>query len=140
MSDLVRGDTPRVLNAVPTVALYGALNALFNLALAMRVTVLRRREGVSVGVGGSKPLELGVRIHANNAEYVPLALVLLLIAELSGGASLGLHLLGGTLLLARVLHAVGMPRRAPNLPRALGTGLTWTIIGVNAVWLLFLRG
>ena len=47
--------------------------------------------------------------------------------------------LGGTLLLARVLHAVGMPLRAPNLPRALGTGLTWTVIGVNAVWLLFLR-
>lgn len=124
---------------VPIVALYGALNAIFNVILATRVTGVRRSSKKSIGFDGDEALLVAGRVHSNNAEYVPLALVLLLVAELSGGGSLWLHVLGGTLLLARVLHAVGMPLRAPNLPRALGTGLTWTVIGVNAVWLLFLR-
>ena len=122
-----------------TIALYGALNALYNIFLASRVSNSRMREKVSVGMGTSRPLEIASRTHGNNAEYLPLALVLLLIAELMGGHSAALHALGGGFLVARVLHAIGMPRKAPNFFRFTGTAVTWTVIAGTAVWLLVLR-
>lgn len=125
--------------AVPVVALYAALNAIWNIALAARVSSLRRRERVSIGVGTSKPLEIAVRTHANNAEFVPMALVLLLIAELMGGSSFWLHVAGGSLLVGRVLHVIGMPRRSPNPGRFIGTALTWTTIVGSACWCIALR-
>lgn len=124
---------------VPVVALYGALNAIFNVFLANNVSTVRRKEKVGLGLGSSKDLETAVRVHANNAEFVPLALVMLLIAELMGGSSLVLHCLGGTLLVARVLHAIGLPRKAPNVPRFAGTALTWMMIVGTSVWVLVLR-
>lgn len=125
---------------VPVVALYGSLNAILNVYLANQVSTNRRKEKVSVGLGqNNKALELRVRIHANNAEFVPLALVMLLIAELAGGASMWLHVLGGTLLVARVFHMIGMPMKAPNFFRASGTALTWGMILATSVWLLAMR-
>lgn len=120
-------------------ALYGALNAMLNVFLANRVSTLRRREKVGLGTGESKELLVAVRAHANNAEFVPLALVMLLLAELCGGPSLWLHVAGGLLFTARVAHAIGMPRRAPNVFRFMGTAVTWVGIVAVALWLLWLR-
>jgi uncharacterized protein len=126
--------------AMPVVtALYGALNALFNIYLANRVSTARRTEKVSIGHGESSALLLAARIHANNAEFVPLGIVVLLLAELCGGSSVMLHVLGGSLFVARVFHMIGMPRRAPNFFRVTGTGLTWGMIGVTSAYLLWLR-
>ncbi|HQY60946.1 MAG: MAPEG family protein [Myxococcales bacterium] len=126
--------------AIPTVtALYGALNALLNIALANQVSSGRRRERIGVGTGESRDLLLAVRIHANNAEFVPLALVMLLLAELCGGGSLGLHVAGGALLVSRVAHALGMPRPAPNALRFFGTAGTWGMIVGMSCWVLWLR-
>src|SRR5688500_8673565 len=101
--------------ATPTMpvvtALYGGLNALFNIYLANRVSNARRREKVSIGHGESEALLLAARIHANNAEFVPLAVVVLLLAELCGGSSFVLHILGGSLLVGRVFHMLGMPMK-----------------------------
>jgi uncharacterized protein len=125
---------------IPTVtALYGSLNAILNVALANRVSSIRRRDKVSIGVGSSKALELAIRIHANNAEFVPLAIVMLLLAELCNGASVWLHVAGGTLLVARLAHVVGMPRPAPNVFRVFGTAATWIGISALAAWVLWLR-
>lgn len=126
--------------ATPIVtALYGALNAMLNIALANRVSSGRRRERIGVGTGDSKELLLAVRIHANNAEFVPLALVMLLLAELCGGGSVGLHVAGGVLLVSRLAHALGMPRPAPNALRFFGTGATWAMIVGVSCWVLWLR-
>ncbi len=126
--------------AIPTVtALYGSLNAILNIALANRVSNLRRRDKVGIGTGDSKDLELAVRIHANNAEFVPLAILMLLLAELCGGSSLWLHVAGGLLLTARLSHAFGMPRPAPNVFRFAGTAVTWTGIVAVSLWVLWLR-
>ena len=93
----------------PTItALYAALNAILNIFLASNVSTARRKHKVSIGHGDSPELLLAARIHSNNAEFVPLAIVMLLIAELLGGASVIIHACGGLLLLARVAHAIGM--------------------------------
>jgi uncharacterized membrane protein YecN with MAPEG domain len=127
--------------SVPVVALYGALNAIFNVLLAVRVSGGRMKEKVSIGpsMGASKALDVMIRTHGNNAEFVPLALLLLLIAELMGGSSTALHALGGTLFVARISHAIGMPRRAPNVFRATGATLTSLLIVGVSVWLLVMR-
>ncbi len=120
-------------------ALYAALNAVLNIVLASRVSNLRRRDKVSVGAGDSKELLVAIRTHANNAEFVPFALLLMLIAELLGAASMPLHVYGGLLFAARVLHVVGMPRRAPNPYRFVGVGLTWLLIVGSSAYVLWLR-
>ena len=128
-----------IMSAMPVVtALYGSLRPPRHRARS-RVSAIRMRERVALGDGASKVLTVAVRTHANNAESVPLALVLLLLAELCGGASFWLHVAGGSLLVARIMHAVGMPRPAPNVFRFVGTAVTWIGIAAIACWVLWLR-
>ena len=119
--------------AVPITALYGAILGVFNVALAANVSRVRGKVQIFLGTGDSEELALAVRRHANNAEYVPLALVLLLTAELAGGASGVLHGVGGALVLGRLLHAVGIGVK-PSAPRALGALLTWLAIAAAGVY------
>jgi uncharacterized membrane protein YecN with MAPEG domain len=124
---------------VPIVALYGGLNAVFNIFLALRVSNARRATRTSVGLTEDKVLLLANRAHGNNAEFVPLAIVMLLICELQGGSSVALHSMGGALLVARVLHFVGLPMKAPNPPRFAGTAITWLLIVGAAIYGIVLR-
>ncbi len=120
---------------VPVVALYAPLNAFLNIGLASNVVRHRTRGEKDTDKG----LALAVRIHGNNAEFVPLALLMMLIAELCDGDSLRLHVAGGVLLLARVSHALGMPLKAPNAPRTLGVVATWGTILWLSIYCLQLR-
>lgn len=128
-----------MLHVVPITALYAALNALLNVALAAQVVRLRLTEKVSLGHGDSKKLLQAARIHGNNSEYVPLALIMILICELCGGKSMPLHVFGGLLFTGRILHAMGIPRRPPNPFRAGGVVLTLLVIIGASGYALFLR-
>jgi len=126
--------------SVPVVALYGALNAFLNIGLALVVSRVRGLQKVSLGHGESPIVLKAVRAHGNNAEFVPLALVMLLIAELMGGSSMWLHVLGGTLTVARIAQAIGIyQEKAPNAARFVGTAATWVMILATAVYVLLLR-
>jgi uncharacterized membrane protein YecN with MAPEG domain len=103
-----------------------ALGALF-VILSLRV-ILARRE-MNQGNGGDPDLERRIRVHSNFAEYVPLALLLLGMAELRGASSIGLHCLCALLLAGRVFHAVGLSYPATdNMGRILGMGGTQTAL------------
>ena len=126
--------------SVPVVALYGALNAFLNIGLALVVSRVRGSQKVSLGHGESPVMLKAVRAHGNNAEFVPLALVMLLIAELMGGSSLWLHVLGGSLTVARIAQPIGIyQEKAPNAARFIGTAVTWVMILATAVYVLLLR-
>jgi len=126
--------------SAPTItALYAALNGILNIYLANRVSSVRGKAKVGIGTGGSSEVEVAVRIHGNNAEFVPFALLLMLLAELCGGSSAPLHVYGGLLFVARLLHPLGMARPAPNVFRVVGTALTYVGIVAIAGWLLWLR-
>ena len=120
--------------AVPITALYGAIHAVLSVALAADVTRTRAKHAVFLGAENPEVL-LASRRHGNNAEYVPLALVLLLTAELSGGASTVLHGIGAALTLGRVLHPIGIAA-VPKPPRAIGAVLTWLSIVTAGVYAL----
>ena len=126
--------------AVPVIALYGPLNAFLNIYLANEVSRARRKNKVALGHGESIEVLRASRAHGNNAEFVPLALVMFLIVELMGGKSVVLHVLGGSLLFARLLQAVGIHQeKTPNAARFIGTGLTWTLIVAAGVYAIVLR-
>lgn len=70
-----------------------------------------------------------VRVHGNAAEYVPIALLLMLLCELNGGPSAWPHVAGVTFVVARLVHARALGRNAvPNSSRAVGQTLTWLVI------------
>lgn len=120
-------------------ALYAGLLAILYLVLAGRVVAQRRRARVGLGTGGDTALERAVRVHGNFAEYVPLFLVLLLLAELGGAAGTFLHALGAAFFLARIGHALGLGQSSgTSRGRFLGTLVSWVVILVLAVANLWL--
>lgn len=117
------------MNALPITSVYAALCALLMLYLAFRVVQVRRSEKIGIGVGDNRTLERRVRIHANAAENVPIALILLALVEVSQIPAAGVHLAGVSLLLARSLHAYGMTRSSGHsFGRFYGVLLTWIVI------------
>jgi uncharacterized membrane protein YecN with MAPEG domain len=95
---------------VPITALYAGLLALVMLALALRVIRLRWKLRVGIGDGGDKAMSRAIRVHANATEHVPIALLLLLVAELNRASPTLLHACGLVLVAARILHAMGLGR------------------------------
>lgn len=83
------------------------LTALF-LVLSIRVIAERRGNRFAYGNNDSHRIEAKIRAHGNWAEYVPISLLLLLMAELQGVGATWLHLTGVILLIGRVLHGFGM--------------------------------
>jgi uncharacterized membrane protein YecN with MAPEG domain len=63
----------------------------------------------------------------------------MLLAELCGGNAIALHVFGGFLLLARVLHPIGLPLKSPNPYRFLGVAITWAVVVGCAGYVLYLR-
>lgn len=119
--------------ALPITALYGALHAVFNVALAANVSRLRGKADVFIGAGTSEVLHVAIRRHGNHAEYVALALVLMVIAELGGGSATMLHGVGIAFTLGRIAHAIGVGVR-PSAPRAIGALLTWVALAVAGIY------
>jgi len=123
--------------ALPVTLLYGGLLGLLVTLLGANVSRLR---GLTVGVSTPLPHEMirPVRAHGNATEWVPLGLLLLAVIEASGaGTRFTLHLAGGALLLARVLHAAGVLGR--NKASLAGAGLTYLVMLVLSVWAIALR-
>ena len=87
---------------------YGAVLALFYIFLSSRVIRSRVAARVKIGTGGNPGLERRMRIHANFAEYVPLALLLLFFMEAQGRAAWLLHVLCIALVIARFGHAYAL--------------------------------
>lgn len=126
------------LMAVPVTALYGAVNVLLTLALGMNVSRLRGKYKQPSGDGGHAELAVAIRAHGNNAEHVPLLLIVLLAAELSGGSSTMLHVFGGALIVSRVLHAVGLLQRKGAI-QVSGALSTYVLQAALPIYLLILR-
>ena len=96
---------------VPITALFAIVLTLIGSYLAFRAGGLRGKTKVSVGDGGNPELLLEMRRHANFAEFVPLALILMAVVELNGGSAGLLYGAGGLLVLARINR--GVDREAP---------------------------
>ena len=123
----------------PTATLtHAAILGLIYVVLSVQVVLARTSGKVNLGSGetpeaassemAATPLYVAVRCHANFAEYVPLALLLIALIELRTGPTLMVKLLGAALVLARIMHPVGMRMKAPNPFRAGGFALTLIVL------------
>jgi uncharacterized membrane protein YecN with MAPEG domain len=87
---------------------YLALLGLVYAALALQVVRLRRGNRVTFGDGENVRLRSAIRVHANFVEYVPIIALLVAMLEMSGVPAIRVHALMGALLVARLLHPLGM--------------------------------
>ena len=116
---------------------YAGILALIYVILALRVTRLRGLARVGIGSGGDAWLERAIRAHANWAEYVPLALILLGFMEMQRNSAYLLHILSIALILGRLIHAVNISREGENGSiRVLAMTLTFAVLIIAAIILI----
>jgi len=119
-------------------SLYAAIFGLLAALLTVRVILGRVRTGIQTGDGGDAPLAQAIRAHANFAEQVPLALLLIVLVETTGAATLWVHALGITLLLARSINAWGLSHSlGATTPRQAGAGLTILVVAAASLLLAY---
>jgi uncharacterized membrane protein YecN with MAPEG domain len=92
-------------------ATYLAVLSLLYAALGFQVARLRRGNRVVFGDGENMKLRSAIRAHAHFAEYVPIIALMVAMLEMSGSPAIEVHVLMGTLLVARLLHPFGMYAR-----------------------------
>jgi hypothetical protein len=120
--------------SVSITALYAGILALIVIALAVNVTVHRVKLRVPLGDGGNAEMRRMIRLHGNAAEYIPLAIALMLIYELNSGSHLSLHVIGIALIAGRVIQTWGMwATDQTNRGRQIGQSLTWLSVAALAV-------
>jgi uncharacterized membrane protein YecN with MAPEG domain len=121
------------------ISITAALLAFLFIVLSFRVIKLRRSRRVAIGAGGDAALERAMRVHANFAEYVPFALVLLILCALRGLPDVLLAALCAVLFLGRAVHAYGVSQVKEDFRlRVAGMMATFGVIGSSALALLVL--
>jgi uncharacterized protein len=133
------------MSPLPVTLLTASILALLFVFLSLRVVQSRLSTKISMGLGEQSSVKIGsdtsapklmvtARTHGNFAEYVPISLLLLGFIEISRGNHKLVIALGGILILSRLLHAIGMTMKAPNLFRVGGVALQWTMLMVAGVY------
>jgi hypothetical protein len=127
-------------SSIYSFGIYAALNALIMLVLSVLVVRARVATQTTIGDGGKAEMAGPLRAHANNAEYVPMALILLwALASPLGGSVWMIHGVGASLTVGRILHAIGLTgSTGPSTLRLIGTTLTWVsfIVGIASIFYL----
>ncbi len=114
------------MNAILVTSVYAAVLALFMIALSSHVSMQRGKANVSILDGGNAELQLRMRRHGNFIENVPLALLLMALAELDGVGHNWIHAAGMLLVVGRILHAMGLSADRATPLRLVG-GLSSTL-------------
>lgn len=89
----------------PITTLSASLLALIFISISIRIIKLRYKHQISIGSGGNEQLARIIRGHGNFAEYVPIALILMLCAEANQANPMILGGLAVIFVLGRLLHA-----------------------------------
>jgi uncharacterized membrane protein YecN with MAPEG domain len=89
---------------------YAAALGLLGAALTINVIVNRTRAQATAGDGGAPNLAQAIRAHCNFVEQAPLALIVIVLAEVAGARPLMISLLGAGLVISRVVAALALTR------------------------------
>jgi uncharacterized membrane protein YecN with MAPEG domain len=108
---------------LPVTSLIAALAAAALIPLSISVSFRRMKVGTGVGTGDDETLLRRIRAQGNFTEYVPLALILLALAEYRQASEFMLWTMAGLLVAGRGLHYAGMitGSTAIRAPGMLGT-------------------
>lgn len=120
--------------------LYAGLLGIIFLGLSFLVIRQRLINKVGVGHGKNESVMRAVRVHGNFAEYVPMALVMMAIAESTlwfENTPYILHGLGILLVLGRLSHAYGLSKTVDtSWGRFAGMITTFLVLLVLSVLLI----
>lgn len=106
-------------------------------ALWIGVTSSRSAVNASIGDAGSPELLLKIRRHGNFIEWVPLVLILMILAEAQGAGRLWLHAAGALLLIGRIAHPFGLKIDNAGHPlRYVGNGTNIFAVAILAIALI----
>lgn len=113
--------------------LYAAILAGLLVYLSVRVIAVRRAGKIGFGDGGDANLIRRIRAHGNLAEYAPMGVLLMALAEGGGTGAMVVHLIGIVLVGGRLLHAIGVSAD-PGIVlfRVAGMALTFTALIAGA--------
>jgi len=124
-----------------TTAFYAAIFALFYVGLSSWVIMARFADRVPHGDGGcDSGLQKRIRAHGNFIEFVPIGLILIGLLETSGASHACIQTLLIILLIARIIHPVGMFAPRNSLRQFICRGgsiiATLVVLSIAAVALL----
>lgn len=108
---------------LPITSILVGVCALMSVALALPVSLRRRKLKVGRGDGGDAQLAAMIRAHGNFIEYAALGLLAVAFVEAGGWDAVNVWTVGGLLVGGRVIHALGMIANSTPL-RALATVMT----------------
>src|SRR5690242_9920345 len=118
--------------------LYVGLCALIFVVLSARVIRSRHLRQVNLGHGSHADLETAVRVHGNFAEYVPFALLVIVLVEAAGFSRYWIHALGIALVVGRLAHAQGLgAAKQPSTGRIIGVTLTFAVLAIGGALLVW---
>jgi uncharacterized membrane protein YecN with MAPEG domain len=118
--------------------LYAGILVLWFLVLSVRVIKHRGNTKIFLNDGGNVGMARVIRGHANFAEYVPLALLLMAMLELSHFSIYALHAMGIVLVVARLLHGYALSFSEQFMfGRVAGAALTFLVLLIEAVLCLY---
>jgi uncharacterized membrane protein YecN with MAPEG domain len=123
-------------------SIIASLLTIIFIKLSFAVIGLRRKNKVGLGSGGHDDLERAIRAQGNFAEYVPFGIILIACLELNGAPWWLVLIPGVTLIVGRLIHAVGINEPPPNFSKRV-TGMKFTfntliaLVILNLAWALY---
>ena len=123
-------------------AIIASLLTIIFIKLSFAVIGLRRKNRVGLGSGGHDDLERAIRAQGNFAEYVPFGIILIACMELNNAPWWLVLIPGVTLIIGRLIHAVGINEIPPNFSkRIMGMKFTFytliSLVVLNLGWSLY---
>ena len=123
---------------VHVTAFFAGILALFYIGLSFNVIRGRYQMRLALGHNEDTSMLRRIRAHANFAEYVPLALVLMGLNELNGSSRIFLIIMGVALVIGRISHAysllVAEVKSAENVRyRSAGMVMTFGVLSIMAL-------
>src|SRR6202051_2499518 len=112
--------------AAHAAAFWVGLHLILLLVLSVLVVRQRRKHSVVLGDADIPELARAVLAFGNATEYVPGGLIAIAVLAMAAAPPMVVHLVGLTLFVGRVAHAVGLSRSGEaSVLRSAGVILTW---------------
>ncbi len=105
-------------------SIYVILGALLLIKLAINVTTLRSQYRIPYGDGGFYELQIAIQVYGNAVEYIPIAIILLIMMEMNGSQIWMIHIDGIMLITGHLLYIYGMHHQE----------ITWRRSGTSAIF------
>lgn len=119
--------------------LYIGIHAILTTVLAVLVVRQRLNSMKDKSDETAAALKQAMRAHGNNIEYIPLALIVLVTLDLLKVSATYLHIMGGFLTLARLIHGRALSQSlGTSAGRVAGTLISWLTIVIGGVACIYL--